>query len=1076
MPAPDAAVRPGGAPLRRRKKKKRSSGGEGGGGGIRIRAFARPPSVPADFYPRSEAALLRALGCVLREEPLYVEVGGKGSGAGGKPDMAGSPAPACPSPTSAASDDSHSALNAAPVPLPAPKALRPVSREELYRLVEDVVAHGHGPELYAAVVAHVGGAAKACLSRMEGRAPGCVRAGAGAGAGGGGDSDSGSGSGSGGTAFLLQADGDGQPDGTGSAAATASVLAAADAACSSYHEYLRCVRSVFLHLDRRFVWIPAGGHGPEGRSGAGVAGRAAPRGSGPGAGGAAEAAAMAAQQQPPQPTPSSSMPSAPRAWSLWDVGMASLHRHMTAGEGDRSHRTVLATVVSHSAAALLRSLSDLAVDGPLLRSVLRTVGDLGPGPAGGLLSELAGRMEAYFDAESERWMSLASSSSAPALSGSGSGSGGDVAGFLRHVDGRLIQVSDLASTYLSGLGAAVASSSSSSSSSLLPSPSSPFAAPPSSRSPSSSPPTSRLLLSIVERRLLAPHYGTGHVLDPTVLHPLLDDPGRTVPDVRRLYLLGRRLEGGFELLRKSFGTYGREKGLAIVRGGAGTGAGPGTAPPSERAEREARGRIVPNLLAYKAHLEDLQERAFGSDEALGKVVTNVVEEVCNSDGRGDGGAGTDDEGGGRRVAELLAKHVDARFKNAKAGGSVASSAAAFAAARASRGGGTASLPASAAVPAVLPESEDEAFQNAVLSLFRHIHSKDTFEAFYKRDLAKRLLLNKSVSLDVERSMVSKLKAECGGGYTAKMEGMFKDVELSRDVMANYAAHLNGLSAEERFRVGGVEMDVQVLTTGYWPNYPQYPNLVLPSSLALHKQRFEKYYSAKYQGRRIAWQHALGNCIVRANFPKCPGPRDLIVSLCQSLVLICFNLDENHEDPEEGKTISDVMRLSGIEDRAEAERVLQSLSLGRDGTRVLLKYDRDGPDDEGVPRVKPGEPRKPRKVRRSVSDHDVFKFNRSFTSNQRRIRITNVQMKETSEDRSKTHAAVSRDRLYLIDASVVRIMKARKTLEHRALMGETMAQLKFPATSADIKKRIESLIEREYIERADGDRSRYNYLA
>ena len=56
------------------------------------------------------------------------------------------------------------------------------------------------------------------------------------------------------------------------------------------------------------------------------------------------------------------------------------------------------------------------------------------------------------------------------------------------------------------------------------------------------------------------------------------------------------------------------------------------------------------------------------------------------------------------------------------------------------------------------------------------------------------------------------------------------------------------------------------------------------------------------------------------------------------------------------------------------------------------------------------------------------------------------------------------------------MKARKTLEHRALMGETMAQLKFPATSADIKKRIESLIEREYIERADGDRSRYNYLA
>jgi hypothetical protein len=35
--------------------------------------------------------------------------------------------------------------------------------------------------------------------------------------------------------------------------------------------------------------------------------------------------------------------------------------------------------------------------------------------------------------------------------------------------------------------------------------------------------------------------------------------------------------------------------------------------------------------------------------------------------------------------------------------------------------------------------------------------KDIFEAFYKRDLAKRLLLNKSASFDAERSMLSKLK-------------------------------------------------------------------------------------------------------------------------------------------------------------------------------------------------------------------------------------------------------------------------------------------------------------------------------
>jgi cullin-4 len=40
---------------------------------------------------------------------------------------------------------------------------------------------------------------------------------------------------------------------------------------------------------------------------------------------------------------------------------------------------------------------------------------------------------------------------------------------------------------------------------------------------------------------------------------------------------------------------------------------------------------------------------------------------------------------------------------------------------------------------------------------RSCTGKDIFEAFYKRDLAKRLLLNKSASFDAERSMLLKLK-------------------------------------------------------------------------------------------------------------------------------------------------------------------------------------------------------------------------------------------------------------------------------------------------------------------------------
>ena len=60
--------------------------------------------------------------------------------------------------------------------------------------------------------------------------------------------------------------------------------------------------------------------------------------------------------------------------------------------------------------------------------------------------------------------------------------------------------------------------------------------------------------------------------------------------------------------------------------------------------------------------------------------------------------------------------------------------------------------------------------------------------------------------------------------------------------------------------------------------------------------------------------------------------------------------------------------------------------------------------------------------------------------------------------------------------IVRTMKSRKRLSHTVLVGELMSQLRFPATSTDLKKRIESLIEREYLERDTDDGTFYKYLA
>ena len=53
---------------------------------------------------------------------------------------------------------------------------------------------------------------------------------------------------------------------------------------------------------------------------------------------------------------------------------------------------------------------------------------------------------------------------------------------------------------------------------------------------------------------------------------------------------------------------------------------------------------------------------------------------------------------------------------------------------------------------------------------------------------------------------------------------------------------------------------------------------------------------------------------------------------------------------------------------------------------------------------------------------------------------------------------------------------RKSLDHNQLLSELYSQLQFALKAADVKKRIESLIEREYMERDKDTASLYHYLA
>jgi cullin-4 len=110
----------------------------------------------------------------------------------------------------------------------------------------------------------------------------------------------------------------------------------------------------------------------------------------------------------------------------------------------------------------------------------------------------------------------------------------------------------------------------------------------------------------------------------------------------------------------------------------------------------------------------------------------------------------------------------------------------------------------------------------------------------------------------------------------------------------------------------------------------------------------------------------------------------------------------------------------------------------------------------------------------VDDGDIFSFREEFTSKLRRIKINQIQLRSTPEEQEHTHEQVFADRQYQVDAAIVRIMKFRKHMSHSQLMSEVFDLCKFPMNASDLKKRIESLIDREYLERDDNNG--YNYLA
>ena len=320
-------------------------------------------------------------------------------------------------------------------------------------------------------------------------------------------------------------------------------------------------------------------------------------------------------------------------------------------------------------------------------------------------------------------------------------------------------------------------------------------------------------------------------------------------------------------------------------------------------------------------------------------------------------------------------------------------------------------------------------------LFKLLEDKDIFQRFHAQFLSKRLMHSLSQSMEAEEALIRRLKGACGHEYTFKYYKMLTDITLSGDLNSKF----NDSITKGKIKLG-VNFSINVLQASAWPMSQVTSPFAIPVVFEKPMQQFELFYSKMFNGRKLTWLHLCGNTEVKLSCLD--KPYIVTMGTIQMALLLSFNTQNtlNVQDLQASTKLPPTDLMKQLQTLLDAKLIVTN-----------------GP----------------------VSEESVFAFNLDYSNRRTKFKLAGSVNKEAQrKEETATRAAVEEERKIVIQAAIVRIMKARKVLEHQALVQEVIGQTHklFTIKVPFIRKCISLLIEKEYIERVPDSPDKYSYIA